>query len=386
MAYKHGTANAALRSLKVVDGLMRPASVNKDLTAARRFLFLMYSPALGTSLTETPVLEALKSVCPDCQIGVAAAGLPYEVIRNSPHVAYSWRTPSAETDLLGAAGELRRQLRNSGFSPEFVCTNSWNRRTKTVLLGYLAGRFCRIGFAVHPELLEHSIQYDDRLSIIENNLSLLSLLGSSFKHLEPSIFFSRADQERASSYLGNEKSGFQPTAVLITQGSGSKPREWPAPNFAEVADFLVDLGFRVVFIGNKANVCAIEQIRGRMKSPATSLAGQTDVPTLAAVLAQCDLAVGIDTGASHLARAVRLPLVLLPAPNEPFHVWWPTLPKYIFVIRKGEEKKGGEDMDAITAHEVREAIETVIAAYPPAPSCRLSRLSRCVTAPAPPGT
>jgi ADP-heptose:LPS heptosyltransferase len=377
VAIKPGMANAAFRSLKAIDGLVRSASASKDLTTARRFLFLMYSPALGTSLTETPVLEALKTVCPDCRIGVAAAGLPYEVIRNSPYVDYAWRTPSAETDLLGAARELRKQLRNAGFSPEFVCTNSWNRRTKTVLLGYLIGRFRRIGFAIHPELLEHFIQFDERLSIIENNLRLPSLLGSTFKHLEPSIFFSPADQERASSYLDSKQSGNKPTAVLITQGSGSKPREWPAPKFAEVADFLADLGFRLVFIGTKANICAIEHIRSGMKAPGISLAGQTDIPTLAAVLAQCDLAVGIDTGASHLARAVRLPLVLLPAPDEPFHVWWPTLPKYIFVIRKGEEKMGCDHMDAITTHEVKEAIELILAAYPPSASSRLARLSRC---------
>lgn len=349
----------------------------------KRYLFLAYSPALGTSLTETPVFEGFKSAVPDCQIAVAAAGIPYEAIRYNPCVDYVWKTRNVETDLIGAARDLRKAIRISGFEPDCVCTSSWNQRSKVVVLGYLAGRYRRAGFAIHPELLDRSLTYNPELSIIDNNLKLLSLFAKKTGHIEPSLFFSPAEQKRAAELLGRTNFDGPPLAVFATQGSGAAPTEWYAPRFAEVADFLsLELGFGTVFVGAQRDQAGIEEIRSRMKSGSVSLAGETDIPALAAVLARCDLAIGIDTGVMHVARAVKLPSVLLGSAHEPPHVWLPLNQPGITILRKNEIDcrhcgrsicKTRECMDEITTVEVKAAIQQLLEQCPPSALKRAQR-------------
>ncbi len=59
-----------------------------------------------------------------------------------------------------------------------------------------------------------------------------------------------------------------------------------------------------------------------MRHPAQDLAGQTSLGEFAAAIAQLDLLVTNDTGASHLAAATQTPSVVLFGPSRPIE-WAP---------------------------------------------------------------
>ncbi|MGQ0562738.1 MAG: glycosyltransferase family 9 protein, partial [Gemmatimonadota bacterium] len=88
--------------------------------------------------------------------------------------------------------------------------------------------------------------------------------------------------------------------IGIIPGSNAPARTWPAERFAEVVEQLSRDG-RVVVFGSAA-----EQERTRLVAGdvAIDLGGRTDLPMLAAGVAECEVVIGNDTGPLHLAAAV----------------------------------------------------------------------------------
>ncbi len=383
--WKETVLNAISSGIRRADDVLRPKRSSGDFREMRRFLFLNYSPALGTSVNGAPVFEALKASIPNCQIGVACAGLQYQVLRYSPYIDFVWKTASPENDFFGAVRDVRKVLRVSGFRPDCICTDSRNARSRTVLLGYMAGAYRRAGFAIHPGLLDRAINYDSGLSVIDNNLKLLSAFGGDPGHIEPKVFFSSEEVEKVSALLGRQDDEGPPVAALITQGSGTQPTTWYDSRFAEIADYLhTELGFQVVFLGTEKEKPGIEKIRGAMTGPSLSFAGKTDIPELAALLAMSDLCVAIDTGTMHVARAVRLPLVLIASAWEAPQTWLPWNRPQIRILRRNDIGcrhcgkvvcQTKECLDEITVAEVKAAIRVSLRQYPPTRQARMQRIS-----------
>ncbi|MHB1516617.1 MAG: glycosyltransferase family 9 protein [Acidiferrobacteraceae bacterium] len=87
-------------------------------------------------------------------------------------------------------------------------------------------------------------------------------------------------------------------------------------------------------------VCCQSGMKRAMPDAGISLARKTAVATLAALLAQCDLIVSLDTGTFHVARAVGLPsVVIAPAWQSPLE-WLPVASERYRVLRRPASPKG----------------------------------------------
>lgn len=114
-----------------------------------------------------------------------------------------------------------------------------------------------------------------------------------------------------------------PGAVVVHPGAASPARRWPAKRFATVARALAVAGRPVVVTGNAQEAALARCVAGAAGLPDEHvIAGTTDLPTLAAVLAAADCLIAGDTGVGHLATAVGTPSVLLFGPTSPAH-WGP---------------------------------------------------------------
>ena len=81
-------------------------------------------------------------------------------------------------------------------------------------------------------------------------------------------------------------------------------KQWPLSNFEAVGRHFLQLGWQVLILGGPADHSAAEALGGRLGRGAISLTGKIQLHQTAAALARCSLALGGDTGLSHLARAV----------------------------------------------------------------------------------
>jgi heptosyltransferase-2 len=109
--------------------------------------------------------------------------------------------------------------------------------------------------------------------------------------------------------------------VAIHPGSGgyAPARRWEPAKWAAVADALIrQYRAQIVLVGTPADGAGA--VQAGMAGAALNLAGRTTLSQLAAVLAQCDLFLGADSGVMHLAASVDLPVLALFGPSN--HLAW----------------------------------------------------------------
>ena len=114
--------------------------------------------------------------------------------------------------------------------------------------------------------------------------------------------------------------------VVIHPGSGgySLARRWDPDKWAAVADALAERwNAAIILVGTASD--GVEAVQAAMRTPALSLAGQTTLGQLAAVLARSDLFLGADSGVMHLAAAAGVPVVALFGPSN-HQAWRPWTP------------------------------------------------------------
>jgi len=107
-------------------------------------------------------------------------------------------------------------------------------------------------------------------------------------------------------------------ALLIPGASAHRPgKRWPADRYGELAAWLAGQGLDVGVIGGAPEAEAARTIVSAAPS-ARDLTGRTDFIQIAALGARAVLAVGNDTGPSHLVAAAGAPtLVLFSAESDP---------------------------------------------------------------------
>lgn len=112
--------------------------------------------------------------------------------------------------------------------------------------------------------------------------------------------------------------------LAVVPGAGARVKHWVPARWAAVATTLArETGLMVVLTGSSGETGLIDEVRAGIQAPSASLAGQTDLPALTAVLAGARLALGVDNGPMHLAVAAGTPTVHLYGPSavEQFGPW-----------------------------------------------------------------
>jgi heptosyltransferase II len=118
------------------------------------------------------------------------------------------------------------------------------------------------------------------------------------------------------------KSGARRGARRIAIGAGASygsAKCWPPSRFAEVANRLqLEADADVILFGTAAEATVSTAISTEMRQSPIDLTGKTAIADLPALLSQCHLFIGNDSGAMHVAAAVGLPIVAVFGPTDPF--------------------------------------------------------------------
>lgn len=286
---------------------------------------------IGDLLTATPAIRALRETYPDAQIDVLTT--PAAAAALSPRLQVGVLMASRNIvrgpgDLPRAAG-LLAALRRPGYDAVVVLHHLTLRSgaVKYRLLAAATGAPLIAGLDNgHGGWLTHAAP-DEGFGAcheVEYWLRVVGLLGAAAASASLVAPGGPQDVGRAASLLDGLG---PPPLVAIHSGSGgySMARRWEATRWAELADRLIDrYGAQIVLVGTPAD--GAQQVAAAMTGPCRNLAGLTTVPELAAVLAQCQLFLGADSGVMHLATAVGAPVVALFGPSN-HRAWGPWTPE-----------------------------------------------------------
>ncbi len=108
----------------------------------------------------------------------------------------------------------------------------------------------------------------------------------------------------------------------------------------------------------------LDAIKAATARPVIDLAGRLSLIELAAVIARCELALGVDTAAMHLAAGFGKPQVVLYGPTNPYH-WRPRHRRAVIALAGQNDplnsfilKHRSAPMDELSTDAVIRAMDT----------------------------
>ncbi|HTZ48173.1 MAG TPA: lipopolysaccharide heptosyltransferase II [Verrucomicrobiae bacterium] len=130
---------------------------------------------------------------------------------------------------------------------------------------------------------------------------------------------SEGARERARQTL--QRSGVRSHVLRVAVAAGASygsAKCWAPERFAKSLNDLLARGDAdIILFGTAGEAAVAAAIAGSMQRPPIDLTGKTTIADLPALLSQCHLFLGNDSGAMHVAAAVGLPVVAVFGPTDP---------------------------------------------------------------------
>jgi ADP-heptose:LPS heptosyltransferase len=286
---------------------------------------------LGDVLLTEPALRSLRSAYPHATIDVlttpAASHLvsmldhDLNVIPFDKHAFDSLKRTFYQSGAMQVAG-IARQLKSRRY--DAICIFHYLTTpagaTKFSMLAKATGAPVIAGldngrgsFLTHPVTdLGFGSEH-----VTEHLLKVAVAIGGDDTDPAPQIQ-SRNDDSSAGQRVNDDKT----TAVLFPRTGPFAPgRNWPLASFVELADLLQSAGFNIVAAGGNDAREDAETIKASVPD-SMNLAGATNLPQLADLVANAAVVVSGDSFPGHLAAALGTPLVSIFGPSN-HHAWMP---------------------------------------------------------------
>jgi heptosyltransferase-2/heptosyltransferase-3 len=301
-------------------------------TRAPESILLIRPDHLGDALLLTPALAALRAALPGARLTLLLGQWSAPAVAGNPDV------DAVET--LSFPG-FERQPKGNPLAPYRLLTEAARglrgRFDTAVVLRYdhwwgawlaaAAGIPRRIGYA-WPEtapFLTEALHYETGGHEALQNARLLSALAPGLENgLGPARYFvSEADRAWAAARVA-ELGERRAPRIAIHPGAGAAVKQWRVEQWVAVAEALAaETGATFALTGGRGERELTGGIAMRLAARHLDLAGETTFGQLAGVFAQCDLALGSDSGPMHLAVAAGARTVHLygPVPAAKFGPW-----------------------------------------------------------------
>lgn len=263
---------------------------------------------IGDTLLLTPALKAIKSACPGGKLHVAGHPGRVGILKNLPFIDRLQRLTKKSAPWRG-----RLNFRKS-FDLAFVYGND-------ATLARYALRVAEkvVAFRQNDESLNR------RLSVVEKPTAtihavqerLLLLRAAGIKAEDLTLSYKVAPQEAAAAeiwWAGHFTAHEGPIIGLQLASFPTKAyRDWPLSHFQALIGKICSRypAARFVALGDKDSKDRADRLRRAFPGKMIIAAGAFTLRQSAAVMARLDLYIGVDTGPTHLAGALGIPMVAL---------------------------------------------------------------------------
>jgi lipopolysaccharide heptosyltransferase II len=296
---------------------------------------------VGDAIMALPALRVVRSHFPDAEIAILARPYVANIYRDQQIcdqlIPYD---PRGEHAGLSGRERLAGELRSQKFDLALLLQNAFD----AAWLAWRAGIPQRIGYARDGRslLLTKAVPVPKLGEIPAHEqfyyLELIRRAGwfdasSGEKYI--SLKLAPGLKEQAETRL--LAAGARPKAVRVAIGAGASygsAKCWQPEKFADAANRLAaQFDADVVLFGTPAESAVSSAIAAGMHRSPIDLVGKTAIADLPALLSQCHLFIGNDSGAMHVAAAVGLPVVAVFGPTDP-HGTAPVTPRCTVIQEK----------------------------------------------------
>jgi ADP-heptose:LPS heptosyltransferase len=291
----------------------RRRSQGENSIAPQPTILVVRVGALGDTLMVTPLLRALRNRSPKAEIDMLASALAAPLLECNTRITrlFSLRGRNWPLALSPEKQRLQRQLRARNYDLAIVLESAPRYRHLIERIG--ARRI--LSFDETPfDALRHAIV---------NNMRVAGLEAPQPEDLDMDLPLSPADLASAQNLLRDLPKprigvhmGWGPLGKKRDQET--RLRGWHHSNFTKLLRTILDHSAgSIVLTGSPQDAPVTQQVCQKLDSPRLhSIAGQTRIRELAAVIKNLDLFVSVDSGPCHMAAALGTPLVVLWGPGR----------------------------------------------------------------------
>lgn len=278
---------------------------------------------VGDAIMSIPALCAIRQRWPEAQVAILARPWVAEVYRGQPFV-------DSVLILDGGSGSTADTVRGPSDLSEahFDCAILLQNAFSAAWLAWKAKIPQRIGYARDGRsfFLTEAIRVPKAGEIPAHEtyyyLELLRRAGWLQALPEVTQITLRLSADAANAAEGRLcKAGVRVGKKRIALAPGAaygSAKCWAPERFAETADALIDeFDVDVILFGASSEIEICRQIADRMRHRPVILAGQTSIGELPALFSGCNLFIGNDSGAMHVAAAVGVPVVAVFGSTDP---------------------------------------------------------------------
>ncbi len=335
-----------------LDGLLalavRPSSRRRQAAPPQRILISNIAH-LGDVIMATAMLPVLKQAYPEAQIGFLAGSWSRSILQGHPlvdsvHVLDHWAHNRAGVSKLKkllqylrtrrtALREIRAARYDAAFDLYWNFPNTlpllWQAKVP-VRVGYESGGFGPLAtqaLEFGDKRLHAAQRFLDLIKVLPgveaDPAALLPVLASANQQepgaagIEPNVETepALAAELRAAGLHGKDY-------IVFHVGAADRFRNWPVPQWRELAQLFIAEGNVLVFTGTGARDEAQVQEITEGLSGCVNWCSCLEWPSFVAALAQARLLVCVDTVAGHIAAATKTPCVVITAGRWPY-LWRP---------------------------------------------------------------
>ena len=296
---------------------------------------------VGDAIMALPALRAVRQHFSHAEISILARSYVGDIYRGqgiADHlIAYEHRGIHAG---LGGRERLASELRAQKFNCALLLQNAFD----AAWLAWRANIPERIGYARDGRslLLTKAVAVPKKGEIQAHEkfyyLELLRRIGWIEQPADDALIsLSVASQDRLRAQDTLRGAGARTGVLRIAIGAGASygsAKCWPPARFARLANMLqAEFDADVVLFGTANEITVSNAISAELSKTPVDLTGQTEIADLPALLSECDVFIGNDSGAMHVAAAVGLPVIAVFGPTDPSGTA-PVTPKCTIVQQK----------------------------------------------------
>lgn len=362
--YKRFPARWAFRTVDLL-GETFVRNTRERPQAFRRVL-LMRPDHIGDVVCTLPAIHALRESLPDAQIDFLIRSSSRSLFRDLGEELggvdflvfnASWRDrPNRKKFGFLSMGRLRRLLRMRAeeidgpydLAVDFAGDFQSIIAARIAGVRYMVGRGIRgFGFGLDVEAEEYPKRHQ-----VEFNLGMLESAGlGPFETKNPALTLSQEELAEGRACIASLTEDHSGSFIGIHPGAGGGERMWSPKLYGELISWVVStLPVRVLLLGGPDDRQVVDAILNSMKGVRVrgTIVDMCEkvqsLRSLMGVMKACRLFIGNDSGPTHIAAALGIPVIcIFQGPAEP-SIWGPRGPNVV-VLRKRPAYARGAQVD-----------------------------------------
>jgi len=306
-------------------------------------ILLLRLDRIGDFLLGVPAFRALRAAYPKDRISVMVPSPVAELAKACPYFdeVYIfdalWLLPDeTASERRASALKLIKFLRSGKF--DRVLDFRYQNRMDPLVTG-LSGAKVRAGFGlgVGSWLLTHRAGKPPKgMHQVERNLLLLKALGLGIEGVDRSlaVWFDEHDHKTALDHLPSQ--GLLPGTprVAIHVGAATPSKLWREESFEVLIHELhAQTQAEILVMGGESDLAFAHEVTDGLECPVINLVGKLTLRQTAALLKECHLFIGCDSGVTHLAAATGVPVLSLFSAANEVGIWKPVGEKVTVLTR-----------------------------------------------------